>query len=302
MNIDQLRYLAEINKCKSITQASENLHISHQALSASIKSLEKELDTNLLKKSPRGTKLTIKGKQLLDISKDFIADLDELFFPEYNSQTQSCLSIAGSYVSITNFLALHLHDIISSSPTCNTTFLEYPNSHDICTAIETGIADVGFCAVFNKGSDTKFDFQKTFLHKFPSLECHYVSTLKIFCELSPMHPLSYLEQIPLSKLQKYQLLYFYPRLPLQDMQSNMVESSFIYNFVQYFKQFDFSIESNPTFYAQAIQKNNYIGITIAETATSPYDFLRIPLASECHFEIFSICCLNSQAKQTIKIL
>ena len=58
MTIDQLKYLLTINQCRSITQAAQQLHISHQALSASINSLDKELFGIHLEKTARGTTLT----------------------------------------------------------------------------------------------------------------------------------------------------------------------------------------------------------------------------------------------------
>ena len=81
MTIDQLKYLIMLNHCQSITQAAEILHISHQALSSSIKSLEKELNTSLIVATNRGSRLTPKGAALVEISSIFVLALDELFPP-----------------------------------------------------------------------------------------------------------------------------------------------------------------------------------------------------------------------------
>ncbi len=43
MHMDQLKYLIEISNSPSINVASEKLHISYQALSHSVKALEKRI-------------------------------------------------------------------------------------------------------------------------------------------------------------------------------------------------------------------------------------------------------------------
>lgn len=65
MRIEQLDYFIETARQQSIHKASDNLHISHQSLNASIKSLEKELAVTLFKRSPQGVNLTPAGEVLL---------------------------------------------------------------------------------------------------------------------------------------------------------------------------------------------------------------------------------------------
>lgn len=295
MTIDQLKYLLTLNHCHSITQAARELHISHQALSASIKSLEKELGTALLIKTARGTTLTHQGKQLVEASADFFQALDTIFGSAALPPETFSVRIAASYVGITNYLAdklahctsLHLKPI----------FLEYAESLDIINAVETQMADIGLCAIFRPPSPTPpLDFSQLL----PDSLCHHtISELHILCEMSPAHPLAYLEQIPLNKLRKYPLRYFYPRLYSQDAdnQTNALARSSAFQFTNFFRQFDFAIESNPTFYTQALQNGNCIGITIAQTPDTPYKLPRIPLQADCAFELIAIrprkACYNS---------
>lgn len=44
MKIDQMRQLLEIAKSKSLSKASQNMFISQQALSSSIRKMEEELN------------------------------------------------------------------------------------------------------------------------------------------------------------------------------------------------------------------------------------------------------------------
>ena len=58
MRLEQLSYLIEITRLRSISRAAETLHISQPALSASVKSLETELGRTLFKRTNRGIFLT----------------------------------------------------------------------------------------------------------------------------------------------------------------------------------------------------------------------------------------------------
>lgn len=65
MRIEQLDYFIETARQQSIHKASDKLHISHQSLNASLKSLERELSVSLFKRSPQGVVLTPAGEVLL---------------------------------------------------------------------------------------------------------------------------------------------------------------------------------------------------------------------------------------------
>ncbi|PFG14757.1 LysR family transcriptional regulator [Bacillus sp. es.036] len=62
MDIKQLAYFVEVAKQKSFTKASHSLYISQPTLSKMVKSLEAELDVELLDRSARSSELTDAGK------------------------------------------------------------------------------------------------------------------------------------------------------------------------------------------------------------------------------------------------
>lgn len=287
MTIDQLKYLLTINQCRSITQAAQQLQISHQALSASIKSLEKELAAPLLEKTARGTTLTMKGKQLVEISTDFIHALDDIFAPRTAQPETFSLRIAASYVSITNYLASRLSDRSALPYILEPLFLEYIDNADIIASVKSHLADIGFCAFFCPTAASP-DFGQLLPDQ--TLEHRLIASLQILCEMSPAHPLAYLEQIPLSKLHKYELRYFYPRMLLHEngKAAERLARNSAFHFTSFLQQFHFALETNPTLYSHALQNASCLGITIAETADAPYGLPRIPLQADCHFEIVAI--------------
>lgn len=69
MNLNQLQYLIELDKSKSMNKAAEKLYITQPALRAAISALEQELGTPLVMRSNRGTVLTSFGEKVVEESK-----------------------------------------------------------------------------------------------------------------------------------------------------------------------------------------------------------------------------------------
>lgn len=78
MRIEQLTYLLAVKESGSITKASEEAFISHQALSKSIRSLEKELGVALLKRSSQGVTLTDAGNRVCQTALTILKETDLL--------------------------------------------------------------------------------------------------------------------------------------------------------------------------------------------------------------------------------
>ena len=97
MRLEQLEYLCEIAKRKSMNLASSKLFVSQQTLSTAIKNLEKELDCKLLERTYHGVFPTEIGQELIDISQDMLMRLDQLklkIAAQNNTQLSGELSVA----------------------------------------------------------------------------------------------------------------------------------------------------------------------------------------------------------------
>ncbi len=75
MNIDQLERFYHSALQKSITAAAEQMNITPQGMSRSIKALEKELDVELLEKKSSGVTLNAKGEELLPLIKNVLDNI-----------------------------------------------------------------------------------------------------------------------------------------------------------------------------------------------------------------------------------
>ena len=78
MRLEQLYYLVEIYRSKTISLAAERAHISQPALSASISKLEDELGVLLLKRTNQGAYPTEIGEAIIDKAKDILDTVEEI--------------------------------------------------------------------------------------------------------------------------------------------------------------------------------------------------------------------------------
>lgn len=69
MQLRQLEYIIKIAESGSITQAAEQLFISHPSLTKSILQLEQEYGIQIFVRKPRGIELTNDGKEFIHYAK-----------------------------------------------------------------------------------------------------------------------------------------------------------------------------------------------------------------------------------------
>lgn len=78
MRLEQLYYLCEIAKNKSISYTAELVHISQPALSNAIHKLESELGVKLLNRFRQGVYLTEEGKKVVKTATEILANIKQL--------------------------------------------------------------------------------------------------------------------------------------------------------------------------------------------------------------------------------
>lgn len=88
METNRLRQFCVIAETGSMTKAAELLHISHSGLSKSMKLLQEELGSTLLRPLGRGLELTDDGIRIYENAKQFLAQEEILFNskPQYQQQ------------------------------------------------------------------------------------------------------------------------------------------------------------------------------------------------------------------------
>lgn len=96
MRTDQLQLIVEIAECGSLTSAAKKLHLSQPNVSASIASLEEELNIRLFSRSRIGTQPTEKGQKVVEHAREILFRINEMksIAKKDNSLVAGTLSIA----------------------------------------------------------------------------------------------------------------------------------------------------------------------------------------------------------------
>jgi DNA-binding transcriptional LysR family regulator len=77
MELRHLRYYLAVSEALSFTRAAAQLRVAQPALSRQVQDLEDEIGVDLLKRSPRGVKLTAEGKLFLEEARGLLKRADE---------------------------------------------------------------------------------------------------------------------------------------------------------------------------------------------------------------------------------
>lgn len=110
MNLQHLRYAAEIEKTGSITRAAKNLYMGQPNLSRAIKELEGEIGITIFRRTAQGVEPTPMGGQFLGYAKTILSQVDELeslYKPQNRQEFRFAVSVPrATYISIafTDFL------------------------------------------------------------------------------------------------------------------------------------------------------------------------------------------------------
>lgn len=102
MNLQQLEYLATINRCGSITEASQECRVTQQAVSNAIKSLEKELGIQLLVRTSSGVQVSAECQKMIEPIQKVLEGCNEIkTIASLNAQAEGTVRLAIAKRSVT---------------------------------------------------------------------------------------------------------------------------------------------------------------------------------------------------------
>ena len=78
MRMEQLRCLVDIAQTGSLTSTAQRLFVSQQAISKSMKQLEKELDIEILVRTNMGVRITPEGQKVVEFARIVLAEEEKL--------------------------------------------------------------------------------------------------------------------------------------------------------------------------------------------------------------------------------
>lgn len=147
MRIEQLEYLDDIYKTGSINKTAQHFYLSQQAVSNSIRQLERELGCSLLSRSATGVTLTKQGLAAVDFAQsvlllhaDFLTKLDQLNNAPLHDKNAS-LNISCSSV-IFNILLPNILSQHSSSLSIANTRIMATKPLQAWENVQSGVCDL----------------------------------------------------------------------------------------------------------------------------------------------------------------
>lgn len=196
MTIQQCKYVLEIAKTGSFSEAAKQLFIAQSSLSISIKTLEQELDIKIFERSGNGVYLTEEGAEFVRYARQ-ICDSNDFVMKRYNSQTaQKKLNIATQhYDFIADIFGAFLNDTQDDSYKFAIREIE---THNVIREVETAYSDIGIIAI----KDGDYEIMKRYLNK---KKLSFTSFLKVSPHVffRKDHPLSQSVRLRIADLKDY---------------------------------------------------------------------------------------------------
>lgn len=117
MRIEQLKYIIDLKETLSITKTANNFFISHQALSQTINTLEKELGVVLFNRSNQGIVFTEVGEIIYEYAKEIVGKHENLLIqisPYKTTEKNNSLTGRLSIYAIPRYFTPAFWDFISA--------------------------------------------------------------------------------------------------------------------------------------------------------------------------------------------
>lgn len=199
MRIEQLYQFIKVADLHSFSAASAETYLSQQAISTSVKNLEKEFKTELFTRTPKGVVLTDSGQYFYDIASQIIA-LQEQLYNHYLLASDESESIKVALNA--NLKNYYFPSVISyflkNYPQCDIQYLTIDNAKILETILNQE-ATIGALPVLQIEKELLTTLPKTVT--FTSFDATHYSLLT-----SKDSPLAHFNSISMSTIVKYPLI------------------------------------------------------------------------------------------------
>lgn len=199
MHIEQLRYFTQIHKFGSINRVAEQAHTSPQAISASIKRLEEELDCRLfIREGTKNLTLSPHGKLLLNGAEDILRILEE------TTNKLNALTLSETLLPTTEQIDIFVSPAIdlSITPTAIDLFLQ-KNPHAKVKVMQQEAQEIHSLVLNGNSLGIVISFSTRMTTD--KIVYQLIATDKCCAAVSPNHPLAKQKSVSLKTLLKYPL-------------------------------------------------------------------------------------------------
>lgn len=194
MDDKKLRSFVEIAQSGSLTSASEKLYLSPTALMRHMDSLEKELNSVLLNRSPSGCTLTQAGAYFLERAIIILNEIDQTTktlheMNHHQNELTICYGEDYAMTSIDQFCAAYN--------------INHPSVHFKCVPLPPS---KWVSSVVNKQTDCAFLVKDFWLDDIGDLNYTHIYSSQIYCVMSATHPLAKKNKILMNDLKDHVLV------------------------------------------------------------------------------------------------
>ncbi|WMJ24281.1 LysR family transcriptional regulator [Paludicola sp. MB14-C6] len=198
MNLQQLRYVIEVERSCSITSAAKNLFMGQPNLSKSIKELESEIGITLFSRNSRGVEPTPEGMQFLRYAKNILNQMDELknlYTPQQENSIKLNISVPrATYVSVA--FSKFLNTLSRNVPLD----IKYKETNSVSAISNVSCDDSSIALVRYQNI-----YEEYFLNlmKENNLQYEVICEFQMCVMMSKNHPLAKLPDIPYHLLSEF---------------------------------------------------------------------------------------------------
>lgn len=196
MNIDQLKYFADLAKTNSITTTAKRMFISQQALSESIKRLENELGCTLVNRSKTGIAFTEDGKLVLHYAQNILEQhvhMEQALQAKYNNKLLHGKLAIGVGPTVSNtFLPSLMFKMHQLYPSIKLHVLEHSRD-TILSMLQTSELDFGIFGIYTDiGTDSFMSTMQQLSYPQTSDKLQLIKLYSdpVVCVMSKNHPLT----------------------------------------------------------------------------------------------------------------
>jgi len=285
MQLEQLLYLTKIVEKSSFIAASNELFISQQALSISVKKLEDELGCKLLERTKNGVHLLPEGKYVYEKAKEILASCNDLlthFEPQIDQLTGKLAVAANSSIKefalpkvITYFMRIY--------PEVHIEYITNENSQ-IIEMVSSDMADIGLIPYLQINKNTTLSLPNNIIF-------YPLYKFTFDCIVSPHSSLSQYKTVSMSTILKKNII-------VNNFSNTNMNNNIIQQLIHHFLPTAHIIEADSeALYWQMIQDNIGVGIYPHRNVPLPEDVLSISLSD--NIKCYGGYILNKDKEATI---
>lgn len=199
MNIRNLRYLTEVERCGSLSAAAQKLYVSQSYLSRVLHDTEEEYHLTIFTRDKRGLRLTDSGRSFLEMAKDLVAQADEFENTFHQNAPVSTLRIVSSPCS---YSIAAFNQMLCDMPEKTLRFsYKEKNAAGVIDSIYNHRADLGVLYLKDIHAASNAEFFKG-----RHIECKKVFSTSLHILLRRHHPLFDKPGFTLEDLYQYNIV------------------------------------------------------------------------------------------------